>query len=318
MFIKCDTIKIRTNYKYLQETKKPFNIKYNSKGKEHGIEFNSKHYPDMPFNLYIATNNNHQTLEIEFSSKILKERYHELINKDTIQQCLQNINQLNICTLDIDSILHNSCIIRADITKDIDLQLTDEILQALNNNVGNYRRFKWQHYENKGITFTKNTIWEKEEIKIYNKYKELLNHSYKFLNTLPNKQQIINHFYRKTRFEITLRGEKQIKERLGVNTDIHSFFNALDTAVRDQYQRVFNLTALELDTTTCHNHDQWAMTQILDKFNGDLQQIEQNLRANNILTSYNGITTRMKKYQALKAHINHKENKIIKEICNLL
>ena len=40
MFIKCDTIKIRCNYKYLKEMKIPFNIQYNQqKNKEHGRYF---------------------------------------------------------------------------------------------------------------------------------------------------------------------------------------------------------------------------------------------------------------------------------------
>lgn len=43
MFIKCDTIKIRCNYKYLKEIKIPFNIQFNSKNMEQGRYFNSKH-----------------------------------------------------------------------------------------------------------------------------------------------------------------------------------------------------------------------------------------------------------------------------------
>lgn len=109
---------------------------------EQGRYFNSKHYSEMPYNLYIATNNYHQSLEIEISSKILKERYAELINRDNIRQCLLNINSLEICTLDVNGILHHGWVIRADITKDVDLMLTDEVLGAMNQNVSNYRRFK--------------------------------------------------------------------------------------------------------------------------------------------------------------------------------
>ena len=54
MFIKCDTIKIRCNYKYLKEMKIPFNIQYNQKkNKENGRYFNSKYSPDIPYNVYI-------------------------------------------------------------------------------------------------------------------------------------------------------------------------------------------------------------------------------------------------------------------------
>ena len=319
MFLKCDTIKIRCNYKYLKEMKIPFNIQYNQKkNKENGRYFNSKYSPDIPYNVYIATNNQHQTLEIEFSSKILKERYPELISRDTIRQCLENLNSLGICTIDVEGVLHHGWVIRADITKDVELMLTDEVLNALNQNVGNYRRFKWDHYSHKGITFTKDVMYGKEQLKVYNKYKELLKQSYKFVDTLTNGNQIMDYFYGKTRFEITLKSEDQIKERLGVGTGIYEFFSALDTPIRDQFDRIFDVTAKVLDTSQCKGHDDWAMAYVLDAFNGDLKQIEQTLRVDAVFSSRNGLSERMKKYQSLKLLVNRKENEIIKQVRNLL
>lgn len=314
MFIKCDTIKIRCNYKYMKEIKIPFNIQYNSKKMEQGLWFHSKYYNDMPYNLYIATNNYHQSLEIEFSSKILKERYPELISRDTIRQCLVNINSLGICTLDVDGILHHGWVIRADITKDVEMRLTDEILNALNQNVGNYRRFKWNHYESKGITFTKDVIYGKEEIKVYNKYAELLSHSRKFLNSLSNRNEITNYFYGKTRFEMTLRSEKQIMECLGVGTGIMEFFNAIDTILVEQFDKVFNISATILDTTKCNDWDEWAMAHLLDFYKRDLKQIEQSLRYSSVYNSRNGLAERMKKFQAVKTKTGRKESEIVKQV----
>ena len=318
MYIKCDTIKIRCNYKYLKEMKIPFNITYNSKNIEQGRYFNSKHYSSIPYNLYIATNNYHQSLEIEFSSKVLKERYPELINRDTIRQCLSNINNLDICTLDVDGIINHGWVIGADITADVDLMLTDRVLNALNQNVGNYRRFQWTHYDGKGITFTKNTIYDKEEIKVYNKYKELLSHSRKFIDSLENRNDIMDYFYGKTRFEITLKGEKQIRERLGVGTGIKDFFNAIDSAVREQFDRVFNASIPILDTTQCNGYEEWAMAHLLDSYNGDLRQIEQSLRQESVYNSRNGLSERMKKFQSVKARIKRKENEIVRSVRSLL
>ena len=318
MYIKCDTIKIRCNYKYLKEMKIPFNITYNSKNIEQGRYFNSKHYSSIPYNLYIATNNYHQSLEIEFSSKVLKERYPELINRDTIRQCLSNINNLDICTLDVDGIINHGWVIGADITADVDLMLTDSVLNALNQNVGNYRRFQWTHYDGKGITFTKNTIYDKEEIKVYNKYKELLSHSRKFIDSLENRNDIMDYFYGKTRFEITLKGEKQIRERLGVGTGIKDFFNAIDSAVREQFDRVFNASIPILDTTQCNGYEEWAMAHLLDSYNGDLRQIEQSLRQESVYNSRNGLSERMKKFQSVKARIKRKENEIVRSVRSLL
>jgi hypothetical protein len=296
----------------------PFNITYNSKNIEQGRYFNSKHYSSIPYNLYIATNNYHQSLEIEFSSKVLKERYPELINRDTIRQCLSNINNLDICTLDVDGIINHGWVIGADITADVDLMLTDSVLNALNQNVGNYRRFQWTHYDGKGITFTKNTIYDKEEIKVYNKYKELLSHSRKFIDSLENRNDIMDYFYGKTRFEITLKGEKQIRERLGVGTGIKDFFNAIDSAVREQFDRVFNASIPILDTTQCNGYEEWAMAHLLDSYNGDLRQIEQSLRQESVYNSRNGLSERMKKFQSVKARTKRKENEIVRSVRSLL
>ena len=296
----------------------PFNITYNSKNIEQGRYFNSKHYSSIPYNLYIATNNYHQSLEIEFSSKVLKERYPELINRDTIRQCLSNINNLDICTLDVDGIINHGWVIGADITADVDLMLTDRVLNALNQNVGNYRRFQWTHYDGKGITFTKNTIYDKEEIKVYNKYKELLSHSRKFIDSLENRNDIMDYFYGKTRFEITLKGEKQIRERLGVGTGIKDFFNAIDSAVREQFDRVFNASIPILDTTQCNGYEEWAMAHLLDSYNGDLRQIEQSLRQESVYNSRNGLSERMKKFQSVKSRTKRKENEIVRSVRSLL
>lgn len=45
---------------------------------------------------------NKPKLIIEFSAKVLLDSYIDLINKNNIRQCLENINKLNIIELDID------------------------------------------------------------------------------------------------------------------------------------------------------------------------------------------------------------------------
>lgn len=146
--ISLDRIKIKSNYKYLLDTKVKFNETFNSRsGEKTGIFYSSKDDKKIPYNLYIAVSYIKQTLTLEFSSKILKEKYPDLITKDTIKECLANINQLNICNIDIDSILSNGAITSADVTYDANLILNDNLLDTLNSQVNNYRRFKWSHYE---------------------------------------------------------------------------------------------------------------------------------------------------------------------------
>ncbi len=151
--ITSDRIKIKSNYKYLLATKVKFNEMFHSRsGERIGIFYSSKDDINISYNLYIAVSYVKQTLTLEFSSKILKEKYPDLISRDTIKECLTNINQLNICEIDVDSILLNGAITSVDVTYDANLILSDNLLDVLNSQVNNYRRFKWAHYDKEGVT----------------------------------------------------------------------------------------------------------------------------------------------------------------------
>ena len=128
----------------------------------------------------------------------------------------------------------------------------------------------------------------------------------------------MDYFYGKTRFEITIKGEDEIRERLGVGNGIKEFFNALDTPIRNQFDKVFDVSVKIQDTSQCKGHDDWAMAYVLDAFKGDLKQIEQTLRVDAVFSSRNGLSERMKKYQSLKLLVNRKENEIIRQVRSLL
>ena len=140
--ITFDRIKIKSNYKYLLNTKVKFNERFHSRsGEKTGLFYSSKDDIDVPYNLYIAVSYPKQTLTLEFSSKILKENYPKLISKNTIKECLTNINLLDICEIDVDNILAEGAITSVDVTYDTNFILDDEALNALNSQVNNYRRF---------------------------------------------------------------------------------------------------------------------------------------------------------------------------------
>ena len=214
--------------------------------------------------------------------------------------------------------MNNGWVIKAHITEDVDLRLTDDVLNSLNQNVSNYRRFKWEHYDHKGITFTKDVVYGKEQIYIYNKYKELLSQSRKFVDSLTNRNEIMNYFYGKTRFEIRLESAAQIKEQLGVSNRIEDFFNAIDSAVREQFDRVFDVTAQPLDTSNCKGWDEWAIAHLLDYYKYDLKRIEQDMRMDGVFSSRNGHRNKMKLFEDVKNKVRRKENEIIRQVRSLL
>ena len=84
-----DKLKIVTNIRYISNINKDLFIE-NKKGNE--ILY-YKYVQKFPYNLHILVNYSLNELVIEFTSKILKEKITELINKDNIKECIYNINQ---------------------------------------------------------------------------------------------------------------------------------------------------------------------------------------------------------------------------------
>ena len=321
--ITFDRIKIKSNYKYLLDTKVKFNEMFHSRsGEKTGLFYSSKDDINIPYNLYIAVSYVKQTLTLEFSSKILKENYQDLISRDTIKKCLTNINQLNICNIDVDSILSNGVVTSVDITYDADLILNDNLLDALNSQVNNYRRFKWTHYNNEGITFTKDVKSKDctETITLYNKEKEICtSHNKNFLNSLSQPQQIMDYFKGKTRFEITLDTPKKIMNYLNLtDTKIFSVLNSDTNPILVLFDKIFNNSVTNISNATFDNYEEWSMKIILDSYNGDLKRLEQDVR--NKFSSRSGATKRMKKFGAVHhamTSASTNEN-LIEKVRNLL
>ena len=321
--ITFDRIKIKSNYKYLLDTKVKFNEMFHSRsGEKTGLFYSSKDDINIPYNLYIAVSYVKQTLTLEFSSKILKENYPDLISRDTIKKCLTNINQLNICNIEVDSILSNGVVTSVDITYDADLILNDNLLDALNSQVNNYRRFKWTHYNNEGITFTKDVKSKDctETITLYNKEKEICtSHNKNFLNSLSQPQQIMDYFKGKTRFEITLDTPKKIMNYLNLtDTKIFSVLNSDTNPILILFDKIFNNSVTNISNATFDNYEEWSMKIILDSYNGDLKRLEQDVR--NKFSSRSGATKRMKKFEAVHhamTSASTNEN-LIEKVRNLL
>ena len=291
-------------------------------GEKTGLFYSSKDDINIPYNLYIAVSYVKQTLTLEFSSKILKENYPDLISRDTIKKCLTNINQLNICNIDVDSILSNGVVTSVDITYNADLILNDNLLDALNSQVNNYRRFKWTHYNNEGITFTKDVKSKDctETITLYNKEKEICtSHNKNFLNSLSQPQQIMDYFKGKTRFEITLDTPKKIMNYLNLtDTKIFSVLNSDTNPILILFDKIFNNSVTNISNATFDNYEEWSMKIILDSYNGDLKRLEQDVR--NKFSSRSGATKRMKKFEAVHhamTSASTNEN-LIEKVRNLL
>ena len=322
-FITLDRVKIKANNKYLLGQQIRFNEDYDHRsGMLKGEFYSSKADADIPYNLYIATSKPKQTLTIEFSSKILQEDYPKLISKETIKDCLKKINQLGICQIDVEGILSTGCITSMDVTTDVDLQLTPNVLNALNERVGNYRRYRWEHYENEGIAFTKDVKSRdcKEALIIYNKAKELQrNDNMPFLNSLSNKTKVIDYFKGKTRFELSLDTTRKIKRYTGVeDTYIGNVLNTKANPLLKVFDNIFGNVEACTDNKP-QDYDTFMMGLLLTQYNDDLKMIEQKIRG--FFKSHNGFNKRMNKIQALLAEQHdtiNKQGNILQDVRDLL
>lgn len=309
-YLTFDRLKIKANYKYLLERQIQFNQTYNSKnGELTGLCYSSKNDRSVPFNLYIAISNPQQTLTLEFSSKILGEDYPKLISKYTIRQCLENINKLGICRIDVDGILQTGCITSADVTKDVHATLSDETLHALSLWVKNYRRYKWDYYDSEGIDFIRNVKSSKckECIRIYRKEKEIIKPKNKdFLSILPNKWEVVKQFNGVTRFEVKLETIGKVRSYLNLkDTYINDVLNAEANPILTMYDRVFGHTS-DVPEIQADTFDDFAMQLILNAYHCDMKTIEMALKP--CYDSRTGLSKRLKKINRTLEKMQHNTN----------
>jgi hypothetical protein len=297
-----------------------FNSKYNSNGDLIKKYYNSKDDKWIPYNLYIGINYKSQSLTLEFSSKILLDDYPKLITKDTFGQCIENINKLGICDLDVNSITNNSCFSKVHVTNDIKYPLTNDVLDSLNSSVNDYRRYQWARYRKDGIRFKKDVKSTscKETIVMYDKEKEIIN-NVDFLSILSKPNEVIDYFDGATRFEMELDSPKKICKALDIDTThISKVFNSKENPLLAQFNKIFGEGEIR-DTQYITNYETYAMNAIIEIHNGDIKKIEQEMKDLNIYSknSRNGLSERMKKIKVLIEQRNERmynSNGILSEI----
>ena len=332
--IKFDTVKFTTNSKYLISYSSDI-FKYNvdvGTGEIISVQFSSlKDRNRIPFQLYINANYSTMIMTIEFSSKLLLEAYPQLISVETFKSCLMNIEKLGICKLDEEKIVHDCLFSKLHITRDLPLNLTSKILDALNARTHNYRRYLWERYENHAIKFSNDIISKKhkEELIIYNKGKEIIQGKNSlFLNTLDNKEEIVAYFSDKTRFEVKLESRRKIKDELKITeASYKAIFELEDNIVLRQFDKLFAKRSTGFDispnTPLFKNITDYGLLNTIRLHNGNIKKIEQEIRSVGIYanTSRSAFSKQMRKIKSMIQRINNQEfgaDDIISNIRRLL
>ena len=188
-----------------------------------------KYQQQTPFSLIIVVDYQHKELSIEFTGKILLEKYPNLINAKTIRECLYNINHLGICNINVEAIINQSYVTKCDVTKDIATTDIATILANIRPNISNNKKWVVKGYKG-GLTIEKvvSTSRYKERLVIYDKAKEMQRaENDKFLNCVSNAQDIVSYFQGKVRFEVNINTMSQIRTLLNIpNNDLKIVLSA--------------------------------------------------------------------------------------------
>lgn len=247
-----------------------------------------------PYYLYVEVDYREQELILEFMGKILKDDYKDLIHVNNIHTCLSNINDLGLCDLNIDGILADGEIVKADVCLDVDYPDCKALTKSLRANVSNFNKYLVRNIgDNFVIEKNVQTKSYKRRLTIYDKAKEIQKAGNRgFLSTLDNPQLLLDYIDGKIRFELNLNSKEQIRKSLNIyDTSIGAVLNSTSTPIWDLLDNAIE----ESDgDTACSN-------LALEHCGNDLAKVEALLR--NYYSKGTHISQVMKPYRALAAKL---------------
>jgi len=184
----------------------------------------------IPYNLYIGYNLINNKCIVEVSGKVLGDRYPELINKDNIGYCFNEINSLGVCEMNIDGIISDSELVSCDITRDVEgISMPEQL--TLKSCLKHFNKFQVQKYSNSGFTATKMVKTKSRQIRLsfYDKHKELLKAGNSaFLDNLKDKKELLDYYDSRFRVEANVRTVSQIRNLF--ETDDNSLISVLNSS----------------------------------------------------------------------------------------
>ena len=260
-----------------------------------------KYHQETPISLLIIVDFEHNELVIEFTGKILFENYPNLICSETIVQCLQNINRLGICRLEVDAILQDAEVVKCDVTKDIKCDFKS-LISTIRQNITNYSKWNVKSYGN-GIV-VENVVATpryKKRLAIYDKGNELRKATnINFINSLKNSCEVIGYYKNKIRFELNINTKQQIRQFLNIpnnrlinvlSSKANPILTVIDEAIKYELPLIKTLTVRDYEREL-----------LLKDCDFDLVRVEAKLRS---LSSKNtSIKRLMQPYKDLYKRIN--------------
>ena len=298
--LKFDKIKIISSIKNIKSLNEDV---FENKVKD-GCIVEQRYTMMSPYYLYIEADYQERELVIEFTGKILKEHYSDLINRDNIHICLSNINDLGLCTLDIEGIIADGEVVKADVCQDVDCADCKLLTENLGAGVRNFKKYIVQHIgDNLVIEKNVQTKGYKRRLTIYNKGEELQKASNRsFISSLNSPESLFDHFNGKIRFELNLNSKEQLRKCLNIShTTISDVLNSTATPIWDTLDSAIDEFDNEL---ICSNFREFQNQLLLKYCNNDLAKVEALVR--HYYSKGTHISQVMKRYRALAAKLSQR------------
>ena len=252
-----------------------------------------------PYLLYIEIDYLEKELVIEFSGKILGSDYKKLISTETIRQCFENINEMGICTLDVEAILADAIVVKCDVTKDVNYADIPAVSAFIKGNVRSYNQFSVKCLRNGNLTIEKNvtTRQAKKRLTIYDKGKEMSKMENKrFLE----KYDVVEEDFREVcRFEMNLNSIAQIKSTLGIaDAQLMTVLTANGNPIAEFIDEIVT----DGDCAPLTNKQAYMTALVLQDCHNDLAEVEAKMRR--IYSMGTNISKIMKPYRDALAKKN--------------
>ena len=246
---------------------------------KNGKLLNLSYTKTEPYELYVELDYKNNELVIAFTGKILRDDYPQLINRETIRSCFNNINELGVCYLDVEAILTDGQVCKIDVTKGIECEDCKTLTNDLRASISNFNKYL-PRVVSGNFVIEKNVKTKvlKKRLTVYDKGNEIqLAQNKLFLGTLENPDSILDYFAGKTRFELNLNSKDQIRKSLNINdTHITTVLNSDENPILAFVLDVINAPAEQPQLTTYKEYLNYLVLQDNDY---DLAKVQAKIKA---------------------------------------
>lgn len=310
--IKLDKLKIVVNEKYITNINEDVFTTIIKNGQI--VEY--RYEQQYPYLLYIEKDLIEHELVIEFTGKILQEQYPLLISKDTIRQCLESVNKLAICHINVPEILQNSVVVKADVSHDICCGSYQQLISTLKTSVKNHNKYLSRVIHGTFV-IEKNVVSRSRKVRmtIYDKAAEMqLKANQEYLDRLSNRDEVAEYFKDKVRFELNLNSMEQIRQHLNIHdTMLHNVLHTEANPIVEFIDKAFVLEEPAPIDMKLRDIERLALLESVDR---DVTKLEMIVRKHSSPKSH--ISQLMQPYRNLLKTIEQKGENYLQSIRNVL